>query len=269
MIVRPINGTLLLATQPDHAELSGQLAAHWGNDNFSLPEPYTTMVVGTTVHDNGWQDWDNRPSLNQEKRTIWDFITLPTIEHVSLYRQGIHRALEAGPYTGLMVCMHGTGLYKQRYGTDPVLVRHFFTEDDKQLAKSFVEEQELEQKRLRNIISKDSEYRRYSTDTHIWANYKLLQIFDRLSVYLCLKGATDVTLSPTPTKYGMEDVSITMKKVKDNTVSLTPYPFSKSPLKVSTRGRLVPNISYESDEHFREIYYKAERVDLNFEICSS
>ena len=48
MIVRETNDdTALLITQEDHAELSAQFAAHWGNQKFSKLEPYDSMVFAT------------------------------------------------------------------------------------------------------------------------------------------------------------------------------------------------------------------------------
>ena len=53
-----------LVSQPDHAELSGLLAANWGNDEFARPGQFASAndpeqlraetVLAIAQHDNGW-----------------------------------------------------------------------------------------------------------------------------------------------------------------------------------------------------------------------
>ena len=62
-----------LVAQPDHAEVDGYLAAHWGNDDFvrpgsfaNAPDPErlraaTAMAVAR--HDNGWWEWEATPEI--------------------------------------------------------------------------------------------------------------------------------------------------------------------------------------------------------------
>ncbi len=57
-----------LITQPAHAELSGQLAAHWGNEEFAAPGHFAAsadservrreVVLAVAEHDNGWWEWE-------------------------------------------------------------------------------------------------------------------------------------------------------------------------------------------------------------------
>ena len=52
MVIRELkNGWCFVSTQEDHAELSAQFAAHWGNQKFSRLRPYDTMVFATTLKD--------------------------------------------------------------------------------------------------------------------------------------------------------------------------------------------------------------------------
>ena len=55
MIVREeADGSLTMTGQTDHAKLSGQLAAHWGNDRFERPRPFASVVRAAAYHDSGW-----------------------------------------------------------------------------------------------------------------------------------------------------------------------------------------------------------------------
>ncbi len=66
MICRFDDVRLLLILQVDHSRVAGLLAAHWGNDVFASPRPYSSMVLAAHEHDSGWWDWEIRPSLNDQ-----------------------------------------------------------------------------------------------------------------------------------------------------------------------------------------------------------
>jgi hypothetical protein len=64
MIVRDApDGSLILIGQTDHAKLSGQCAAHWGNEKFARPRPYEAVVRAAMFHDSGWYDYEASPTI--------------------------------------------------------------------------------------------------------------------------------------------------------------------------------------------------------------
>ena len=68
MVIREVDdGSTYVSTQEEHAELSAQFAAHWGNDRFAQLRPYDTMVFATTYHDSGYREWEGLPRMNVEK----------------------------------------------------------------------------------------------------------------------------------------------------------------------------------------------------------
>ena len=46
--------------------MAGLLAAHWGNSEFAPPTPFASMVLAAQEHDNGWWDWEIKPTLNAQ-----------------------------------------------------------------------------------------------------------------------------------------------------------------------------------------------------------
>ena len=67
MIVRyESDGSIVMITQNDHAQLSGLFASHWGNDKFEKPRPYGSMVRAAMYHDRGWINYETSPQLNPE-----------------------------------------------------------------------------------------------------------------------------------------------------------------------------------------------------------
>ena len=60
-------------TQPDHGQVAGYLAAHWGNGQFAKPGYYASVpdperlraevILAIAQHDNGWWEWEATPGI--------------------------------------------------------------------------------------------------------------------------------------------------------------------------------------------------------------
>src|SRR5690606_10174456 len=112
MLHRNLNGSYLAITQPGHAWLSGQLAAHWGNELTGEVNPRADVVLAAEQHDIGWLEWEAEPTLNPPTGRPKTFRELGTHEHLSVWAPAGPRALVYGPYVAMLVSMHGTGLYQ-------------------------------------------------------------------------------------------------------------------------------------------------------------
>src|SRR5262245_14966465 len=122
MIVRKQDsGELLLIGQTDHSRFVGQLAAHWGNDTFAVPNPYDSMVRAASFHDYGWLRYETGPLINPETGVPYAFLDLPfPASQLASYQWSLDWMADIDAYSGLIVNMHRTGLWRQRYGT----IRH-------------------------------------------------------------------------------------------------------------------------------------------------
>src|SRR5947208_15818285 len=122
MIVRKEgNDELILIGQTDHSRLVGQLAALWGNDQFDHPEPYDSVVRAAAFHDYGWLRYETSPLLNSETGEPYSFLQVPLIPtQLDAYQWSLDWMAGIDRYSGLIVSMHRTGLWKMRYET----IRH-------------------------------------------------------------------------------------------------------------------------------------------------
>jgi Protein of unknown function (DUF3891) len=57
-----------LVRHPDHAQLAGAFAEHWGNDRFLSPEPRTHVLRAIARHDDGWAARDAAPQITRQGR---------------------------------------------------------------------------------------------------------------------------------------------------------------------------------------------------------
>src|SRR5580704_17032747 len=88
MIVQEEGDQLILIRQTDHAVLSGFFAREWGNELFRRPEPFESLLLAASEHDNGWRDWELQPKIDPKTRLPYSFMSLPTEEHMQLYQSG-------------------------------------------------------------------------------------------------------------------------------------------------------------------------------------
>ncbi len=106
MIRRRQGNDLLLITQDDHAALSGRLAKHIGNKQFSMPSPFHLVIEGVSLHDCGWPLHDDHPTLNADglPRNVFE---MPPLLAVEVWGESSSRAAVVHPYVGLLVSLHG------------------------------------------------------------------------------------------------------------------------------------------------------------------
>src|SRR5215813_44415 len=86
MIVLDQDNQLVVIRQTDHGMLAGFLARHWGNAMFRRPEPFGSFCMAAAEHDNGWTEWEMRPEVDPVAFAPYTFVSIPTAEHMELYR---------------------------------------------------------------------------------------------------------------------------------------------------------------------------------------
>lgn len=262
MILQGREDCFLLIRQTDHAAVAGEFAAEWGNETFLRPEPFESFRLAAAEHDNGWREWDERPRIDPETQHPWQFTALPVAEHLSFYQRGIQEVLEQDLYAGLLVSMHCTGIYAQRYGTDPGLKLARYTPEVEAIVQGFRERMEEQQKQIRAQLGAGKRFGA-GEERALWANYKCLQMTDRLSLYFCMAPPVAGTLGPAPLD-DVLDAQWQLQPGEGSRVRITPYPFRRDPLEIRIRARRIPRKKYRDDEEFRETLGQAKEELLEF-----
>ena len=234
MIVRDRGDSWQVVLQPDHADLSAQFARAWGNDGFAAPTPLEPVVVASARHDDGWAVWERAPGLDREGRAPRNFLDVEVPSHLAFYRAMVAAVLDHDLYAGLLVSMHGAGIYRGRYGTQPSL-KLTFADEVRDQVEAFVAEQENLHARLVAQLGVDEEER--------WTNYRLLQVYDRLSLYFCQRdvetGEPD-GLEPVPRDYANGAAALSIEPVAPWRVRIDPYPFAEEPATFEVVRRVLP-----------------------------
>jgi Protein of unknown function (DUF3891) len=232
MLVRDAGDAWQIVLQTDHADVSAQLAAAWGGPGFERPEPYAPLVRAARRHDDGWATWEQQPRLGADGAPQ-SFVTVPAPVHLAFYRAGVECVAEEDPAAGLLVSMHMSGLYRQRYDVMPSPVREL-DEDVRDLVDAFVQQEEDRQVALRRMLDVDEAWR--------WTSYALLQVFDVVSLYFGLANVeTGVpgACEGVPTADGGDPVRIAIEPLGPWRVRFDPYPFAEDQVALTMRRRLV------------------------------
>ncbi len=263
MLVRDRGESWQLVRQPDHADLSGQLARAWGGDAVEPLRSSISLALAATRHDDGWAVYDRRPAWDPEKGRPRNFLDVPVGCHLAFYRACVEVVTEEDAYAGLMVSMHAAGIYTGRYGTQPSLSLTHAGRHEGEI-KAFVAEQEASRGARVAALG--------VADEELWGNYKLLQVFDRLSLLLCLEewessDATSHALGPCPLDYAGAEAELEITPLGPWRVRLDPYPFATSPARFTLVRKVLLKGPYHGNEDFRATYFatRAELVDVTAE----
>ena len=95
------------------------MAEAWGNDDFARPEPYGPVVDAAARPRRGLAGVGGRARGDRRRRARRTSPRSTGPRTCALYRRASRQACARDPRAGLLVSMHGQGLYEGRRGLDP------------------------------------------------------------------------------------------------------------------------------------------------------
>lgn len=164
----------LLVGQPDHAKLSGELAARFKADFLPTIDHSLAQAIG--AHDAGWaqhpfeRDLRGDPPLTDNGRPQ-HFMQVPLEESLSAWTGSIKAAGDISKLGEYMVSGHFSRIGRMRIQTE------MDTSEDRERLERFVADEEQYQRQLASSIDLSREQLARYVD--------FLQFCDVLSLYLC------------------------------------------------------------------------------------
>jgi hypothetical protein len=268
MIIQEQGDQLILIRQTDHAVLSGYFARALGNKLFSRPEPFESFCLAAAEHDNGWNEWELLPQIDPKTFAPYNFMSIPTEEHIALYQRGIERVVRADRYAGLLVSMHCSGLYDKTRATMPGFSAKYVRTSESQLVSDFLQRLRLQQLRLKVDLRADPLTKDFATDQVLQANLQRLEALDRLSLYFCLAPLDGATIDAVPINTNGQEADWDIQPAGRNIVSIRPYPFAKDPLAISILARRVPKRPYADQNEFHKTLAQASYFAIDFTLSA-
>lgn len=274
MIVRSLpDGSALLILQEAHADVAAQFAAHWGNQEFSRLDPYSSMLFGTIYHDSGHREMEADLPIDPEKGLPYAFRGAPPeVRRREADDENVRWIRARDPYASLVVSVHHAGLRKQRYDTVRMVTNGtgalLRSGERLGIETAFADLDGWRQEVAVELALSDPELREA-----FWHNYRCLQVFDLLSLYFCCDGyqadqMQEVTLERAPVAYGSERVvDLHLMPTGPATIQMMPYPFDVTPLQIGVMARqMTPRPSTPAA---KQAYHEALRHPLIWQITSA
>jgi hypothetical protein len=257
MIVRPFRGRLLVVRQTDHMTVSGRLADAWGNNRFARPEPFGPLVLAAAEHDVGWAEWEVAPKVDPATKRPYQFTDMPVEEHLAFYQRGVSTVAATDVHAGLLVNLHCQGFHNQRFGTTPEMATRAVSHTESAALRRALAGLQAQQRDLGRRVRVESAV--------LWAQYELLQVFDRLSLYLCMPPLTEPRLGPVPVGVagGMKTLELTPG---GDMIGVAPWPFREEAVTVEIVGRLIADRDYVDDDDLRRELAGAETIMLDYRL---
>jgi hypothetical protein len=255
MFVSRTGQVLLLIRQTDHMRQVGEMGEAWGSEDvWPVHEGRDHLLCAAYQHDRGWRVYEAAPTVDPATHRPHDFNEVPVPQHVDFYRRAIDEVEALDPYAGLLVSMHGQGLYMGRFGVEGERVpsseqiAHF----DPAL-RAFIAHEAERQRRLRAALSPD--------DAELWRQYAVLQAWDRLSMFFC-HGEMRKILGPVPGPRGA--VVISVERLDATRARLRPFPFAGRSREFVVPAYVLPDRAFVSHADLRACLEGAAPQEMAF-----
>jgi hypothetical protein len=215
-------------------------------------------VRAATYHDYGWLRYETSPLIDKDSGEPYQFLKVPLTEtQMAAYQWSLDWMAGIDTYSGLIVSMHRTGLWRGRYQT----ITHPMGYNIKTMSpeiQAFIAKNEAWQERERALLDPDN----------VWTNYRLMQVWDLLGLYFCCQDPYPDHVEPVPAQYSGGDggVRLTLTPAGPRRVAFDPYPFDVRPCRIQLGFRRLPTTSFPDLETFRRAYFQADLELMRFEL---
>lgn len=177
--------------QAAHAFIAGQIAQHWtGTDGMTI-SPREALEIAAFNHDAGWIAAEQHPHINADGQPS-TFTEMPLGEHFSIWESSIESNFAQHRYAGLLTSLHCTALYEQRlrFVADPP--------DDRARIEAFMIKRRVWQDALIASLKSHPVYAVAVEPQALADNLRLLQVWDYLSLLLCMSPVHEQSLDDVP-----------------------------------------------------------------------
>lgn len=220
---------LAVFRQADHARLSGSLAAGWGREPWLPAQPFPAATIAARQHDDAWIPYDEAPEVRDGRPLA--FHEVERVRTVELYRAGIGSVVQLDAYAGLLVSLHYSGFFTSHWGWEPFSTPDRFPGPQAQALREFLHAEGQRQQGLRRSAGLGP-----ADEAGLELNYKLLQLWDRVSLDICRQAADRpwaIEYPPVATVPGAAATSLKLAMLAPRRYALSPYPLLANPFRAT------------------------------------
>ncbi len=231
MLHRKEANGLVLISQPAHSWVSGQLARLWGNERFGEFMPTDDVCLAAALHDIGFINWEQSPTLNPETGLPHCFRDMPADCHFELWSKSVAEMMRYGRYPSVLVSLHFAGLCQRH--------RILGSPKEQAIKTAFLDRQETHQSTLLTSLQNDYYYQKFTTPEVLERNRQLLSVWDWMSLAICLGVEGDAVFDDVPT--AADSIKLTLTRKDSVRISVNPWPFksgsNSEPIQIMCEGQ--------------------------------
>ncbi|MEM7030274.1 MAG: DUF3891 family protein [Chloroflexota bacterium] len=247
MIRRRDNPSILI-TQTVHGWVAGQFAAYWGNEQFQIPALTKDVILTAYNHDNGWLEWEQMPQLNASGYAR-DFVEMPAETHTALWQKSIDRLNAQNPYAALLGSMHARYLVGGRIrGNDEDSAA------EKAALQKFVDDVTERGTKLKETLSTVPYFSAACTEPNLSANFRLIQVFDWLSLLVCMNRLTTTTIEDVPAYPATKRLELDFIPLNEQAFTISPWPFSVPEFELVVEMQHLSQASFDNQQAFNQVW---------------
>jgi len=249
-----------LIHQGAHAAIAGQIAVHWIGGGQMVLDPREELLLAAHNHDAGWVAADQSPHLTPNGQPR-NFTEMDLDQHFSIWRASVASVFMQNRYAGLLTSLHSTALYdlRLRFLDDP--------EAERARIRAYVDEAKAWQSALIAALHDHPRYGAAVTGGALGTNLRLLQVWDYLSLMLCMSTVHEQVLDDVPLGENGARGEIRLLPGGPRVMLLDPYPLD-APLTLWADAHPLPAGSTFADEDaLRAALERAGYAPRTFEIA--
>jgi hypothetical protein len=261
MLKNRVDGAIRLVTQPDHANVAGYLAAHWGGGDFAKPGHYAEcpdpeaaraeVIFGIAEHDNGWWEWEADPEIDPADGLPLHFLDTNPGWGRERWSRGVGRFRQSHPYAALLISHHAYWLNAGEAAPDfdDGFIHPLFGSRpgggglpamERRELDGFLDERRADHALLTGSLGASPLGAALTGRAHLYPHVRLLQTLDSLSLSICGGRNKGLELSGVP-RGGWDDrVTVSVSPPSGGRIAIEPYPFDEDPLPVFVPARVIP-----------------------------
>lgn len=228
----------LLITQIAHAQLSYELARDWCRGGVAPLAPRDDVLAAVLRHDDGWRTWEQSPDVDPQRGEPLSFLEMPIDDAIGIWEASIEVAQQIGPLVAYLVSAHFSALVQgahESHASNPhwlALVDAFLAQQNPLRAGWLADWQA-------GAPAGEGSRSLQLADRGL----AQLQLFDALSLWLCMAERTEPDTFPTPA-----GPDLTWTPISPTEITVAPWPWDQLQLRLEVLGRLIPQDHYPDRE---------------------
>lgn len=258
MIARAIDHGWVVMTQPDHARLAASIAESFQFDWAAVQLDRDEFLASVRWHDEGWLAWS--PTRNDAGDGPRNFLDMSLVTSTSLWEESVSICARHTALGGLWVSRHFCEL-AERGLTSPD-----HGEVEQEACRAFLAQQASLQAHWLDALARTTSGR--DIDMIVESGTRLLQAFDRLSLWLCMDPSRNPLTLDLPGLGSMEwralsgaDEEHSGRSGVRQTIEMSPATAFKTPVTLRLPALRIDRRAYASDAELIAGIEAAEPVE--------